>query len=97
MQLLNYSLFNDLGGFDSFNFKTTKDAWKFEKEFYKQDPKRIQSDGSYVWSNKDREHVQYYTNQKQTIKLVSDWITEEESEWLREMFSSPEMYIEREG
>ncbi len=88
---------NDLGGFDSFNFKTTKDAWKFEKEFYKQDPKRIQSDGSFVWSNKDREHVQYYTNRKQTIKLVSDWITEEESEWLREMFSSPEIYIEREG
>lgn len=98
--LCNFStlhFLNDLGGFDSFNFKTTKDAWKFEKEFYKQDPKRIQSDGSYVWSNKDREHVQYYTNQKQTIKLVSDWITEEESEWLREMFSSPEIYIEREG
>ena len=88
---------NDLGGFDSFNFKTTKDSWKFEKEYYKQDPKRIQADGSFVWSNKDRENVQYYTNQKQTIKLISDWITEAESEWLREMFSSPETYLERDG
>jgi len=88
---------NDLGGFDSFNFKTAKDKWNFDKEYYKQNPKRIQSDGSYVWSNKDREHVQYYTNQKQTVKLSSDWINEADSEWLREMFSSPEMYLQRDG
>ena len=85
---------NDLGGFDSFPFKVAKDSYTFEKEYYKQDPLRIQSDGTYVFSELDREVVQNYTNQKQKTRLVSDWISTEESEWLRELFSSPEIYLQ---
>ena len=29
--------------------------------------------------------------------MVSDWITDEESIWLRSMFSSPEIYLELDG
>ena len=85
---------NDLGGFDSFPFQVAKDSFTFEKEYYKQDPLRIQSDGTYVFSNMDREVVQNYTNQKQKTRLISNWITTEESEWLRELFSSPEIYLQ---
>ena len=85
---------NDLGGFDSFPFQVAKDSYTFEKEYYKQDPLRIQSDGTYVFSNLDREVVQNYTNQKQKTRLISNWITTEESEWLRELFSSPEIYLQ---
>ena len=85
---------NDLGGFDSFPFQVAKDSWTFEKDYYKQDPLRIQSDGTYVFSELDREVVQNYTNQKKKTRLVSNWITTEESEWLRELFSSPEIYLQ---
>lgn len=85
---------NDLGGFDSFPFQVAKDSWTFEKEYYKQDPLRIQSDGTYVFSELDREVVQNYTNQKKKTRLISNWITTEESEWLRELFSSPEIYLQ---
>jgi len=85
---------NDLGGFDSFPFMVAKDSYTFEKEYYKQDPLRIQSDGTYVFSDLDRELVQNYTNQKQKTKLISNWISTEESEWLRELFSSPEIYLQ---
>jgi len=85
---------NDLGGFDSFPFQVAKDSYTFEKEYYKQDPLRIQSDGTYVFSNLDREVVQNYTNQKQKTRLISNWITSVESEWLRELFSSPEIYLQ---
>jgi len=88
---------NDLGGFDSFPFQVAKDSYTFEKEYYKQDPLRIQSDGSYVFSNLDREVVQNYTNQKQKTRLISNWISSEESEWLRELFSSPEIYLQKDG
>jgi hypothetical protein len=85
---------NDLGGFDSFPFQVAKDSWTFEKEYYKQDPLRIQSDGTYVFSELDREVVQNYTNQKKKTRLISNWITSTESEWLRELFSSPEIYLQ---
>ena len=85
---------NDLGGFDSFPFQVAKDSWTFEKEYYKQDPLRIQSDGTYVFSDLDREVVQNYTNQKKKTRLISNWITSTESEWLRELFSSPEIYLQ---
>jgi len=88
---------NDLGGFDSFPFQVAKDSYTFEKEYYKQDPLRIQSDGTYVFSNLDREIVQNYTNQKQKTRLISNWISSEESEWLRELFSSPEIYLQKDG
>jgi len=89
---------NDLGGFDAFNFTAAKtNKYQFKKEYYKQQPNRLSAAGLYEYSSTDREWVQHYTNQKETVKLVSDWITDEESQWLRQLFSSPEMYLELDG
>ena len=89
---------NDLGGFDSFNFTAAnKTKFDFKKEFYKSQPNRLGSSGTYDYARTDREWIQHYTNQKQTLTLVSDWITDEESVWLRSMFSSPEIYLELDG
>ena len=96
-QSYNLHFLNDFGWFDYFRFITAKESFDFEKDNYKQDPLRLQSDGSYVWSTQDREVVQYQTTQKQKLKLFSDWITEEEAIWLREMVSSPEVYIDWNG
>jgi hypothetical protein len=86
---------NDLGGFDLFVFNASeKTNYKFEKEYYKKDANVLQSDGSIVFSQLDREWVNYFVKQTPTMKLTSDWISDEESLWLRQMFSSPEIYAQ---
>jgi hypothetical protein len=86
---------NDLGGFDLFVFNASeKTNYKFEKEYYKKDANVLQSDGSIVFSQLDREWVNYFVKQTPTMKLTSDWISDEESVWLRQMFSSPEIYAQ---
>ena len=47
-----------------------------------------------VYSMNEREKVTYYTKKSTTIKLMSDWITEAESNWLLELISSPEIYLQ---
>ena len=47
-----------------------------------------------VYSMNEREKVTYYTKKSETIKLMSDWITEAESNWLLELMSSPEIYLQ---
>jgi len=47
-----------------------------------------------VYSMNEREKVTYYTKTTPSLKLMSDWITEAESNWLLEMFSSPEIYLQ---
>lgn len=85
----------DLGGFESFVFNAAaKINWKFEKEYYKKDPNVLQSDGTIVYSQMDREWVNYYVSQVKSMRLVSDWISDEQSVWLRQMYSSPEIYAQ---
>jgi hypothetical protein len=47
-----------------------------------------------VYSMNEREKVTYYTKKSETIKLMSDWISEAESNWLLELMSSPEIYLQ---
>jgi hypothetical protein len=47
-----------------------------------------------VYSMDEREKVTYYTKNTPSLKLMSDWITEEESNWLLELMSSPEIYLQ---
>lgn len=86
---------NDLGGFDMFIFDASdKTSFKFEKKHYKKDPQELQSDGTIDYSQVNREWVNYYVKQIKTMKLTSDWITDDEAVWLRQMFSSPEIYAQ---
>jgi len=86
---------NDLGGFEWFIFDATdKTSFKFEKEYYKKDPQELQSDGSINYSQTNREWVNYYVKQIKTMKLTSDWISDEQATWLRQMYSSPEIYAQ---
>lgn len=85
---------NVLGGFDSFNFDfRVKKKFTSQKEFYKKNPKRLAADGSYNFSTIDREWEQYYTAETEEMTLTSDWITDNEAEWLREMYNSPVMFL----
>lgn len=88
---------NDLGGFDSFPFVTYQESYDIKREKYKQRPKRIQSDGSYTFTTYDRENVQYHTKRMKKAKVKSDFLSDEESIWLRQLVDSPEVYLEYGG
>ena len=96
---LNRLIFlNRLGGFDSFNFYgASQDMTDVEKKMYKKNPTRIDGSGNYTYSKADREKEQYYTKSSDKRKLVSDWITEEESNWLLELIESPVIYLQEDG
>jgi uncharacterized protein YnzC (UPF0291/DUF896 family) len=86
---------NDLGGFDMFIFDAAdKTAFKFEKKYYKKDPQELQAGGAINYSQVNREWVNYFVKQIKTMKLTSDWISDAEAVWLRQMYSSPEIYAQ---
>lgn len=86
---------SELGAIDSFDF--------IRKPHYTSTTKRdqyTQVTGTRVdnrtWTDAvtDRGDRVYNTQIEDTCALESDWITETEATWLREMFESPESYIE---
>lgn len=85
---------NNLGAFDSFTFylgdTSTTDI---ERKDMKVNVDTVEVN-DIVYSMNEREKVTYYTKKSETIKLMSDWITEAESNWLLELMSSPEIYLQ---
>lgn len=80
---------NRLGGFDSFSFiKGSQISDQINKANYKK-PKGDLYGTKFGYFISDRLTTQYQTEVKTTYQINSDWITDEESEWLRELLSSP--------
>ena len=85
---------NNLGAFDSFTFyKGDMSTTAIERKDMKVNVDNVVGTGI-VYSMNEREKVTYYTKKSETIKLMSDWITEAESNWLLELMSSPEIYLQ---
>ena len=85
---------NNLGGFDNFTFYLGDESTtKIEKKDMKVNVDTVVGT-DIVYSMNEREKVTYYTKKSETIKLMSDWISEEESNWLLELMSSPEIYLQ---
>ena len=104
-QMLHYSLDNDcnvdenfrfvwlnrLGGWDYFNFKLGgKQTINVERETYKKLLSRDYSVG-------DRGDTTYAQKSEEMWSVQSNWITEAESEWLRGMIESREVYHMKNG
>jgi len=86
---------NRLGGFDSFSFiKGSQISDQINKANYKK-PKGELTGSSFGYSISDRLTTQYQTEVKTTYQINSDWITDEESEWLRELLSSPIIFWQK--
>lgn len=80
---------NKLGGFDAFNFnKNTINAMEIERKQFKA-PLPI------GYSKQDRLKTNYNTTINDKITINSDWISEQESELLEELATSPVIYLER--
>lgn len=85
---------NKLGGFDAFNFtKVNKKTTDINRKTYKTTPSRVSGSG-YAYTYKDKANVTYYVSKKEKMKLVSDWLTDEEHEWLLELVASQDIYLE---
>ena len=85
---------NNLGAFDSFTFYLgDMSTTAIEKKDMKVNVDTVVGT-DIVYSMNEREKVTYYTKKSPSLKLMSDWISEEESNWLLELFSSPEIYLQ---
>ena len=85
---------NNLGAFDSFTFYLgDMSTTAIERKDMKVNVDTVVGT-DIVYSMNEREKVTYYTKNTPSLKLMSDWITEAESNWLLEMFSSPEIYLQ---
>lgn len=89
---------NKLGGYDTFAFRsfadksytvTTKDTFKKKLGEW--------NSTDYEYHPYQRATTQYNTIYKDKIIIKSDWITEDESEWLHELVTSPDVYMVIEG
>ena len=85
---------NNLGAFDNFTFYLGEESTtSIERKDMKVNVDTVVGT-DIVYSMNEREKVTYYTKKSETIKLMSDWISEEESNWLLELMSSPEIYLQ---
>jgi hypothetical protein len=85
---------NELGGFDSFVFDLVSHVdWSKETSQYK--AQAFERGANTITRNLTRhQRRSYNTTTHKSISLTSNWITETESVWLRELFDSPVIYIE---
>lgn len=90
---------NRLGGMDSFTFDmASQEDINIQREFYNRLMSRdyaYNSTKSYGYTT--REETQYHTQYKTAYSITSNWITEEESNMLAELMTSPNVYWEKDS
>lgn len=86
---------NRLGGYDSFDFMlVNKTSHGIERKTYEPFPGTL-DDTSWGYSLSSHEVRQYSTRVSERVRLTSDWITDAQSAWLKELIASPRIYWER--
>lgn len=92
-----YDLFwlNRLGGFDSFRFnRVSKKSYDITRQFYRQNPYTLNNNAvSWTYGTDSFSNTQYYQESKEKMTLFSNWITDTESTWLRQLVESPVVYM----
>lgn len=90
---------NRLGGMDSFTFDmASQEDINIEREFYNRLMSRdyaYNSTKSYGYTT--REETQYHTQYKTVYSVASNWISEDESNMLAELMTSPNVYWEKDA
>ena len=86
---------NRLGAYDFFDFElSARDSYSVERQTMKQVPDVVDSTGVVTYSKQDRQTLDYWVKEKRTTALTSNWISGEQSEWLKDMLSSQDIYLE---
>lgn len=86
---------NRLGGFDSFRFnKVSKTSHEITRKQYRQNPYQLDNTAvSWSYGTDAFSNTQFYTESKKKLTLFSDWITDSQSIWLRDLVESPVVFI----
>jgi hypothetical protein len=85
---------NVLGGIDSFYFTkvNTTTVTKTQSQ-YKKAPGQLHSNGTYTFETSSPQMVTYYTELQETHELNSDWLDDSTILWLKDLFSSPLVWM----
>ena len=84
---------NRMGAVESFRFnKVRRDNFSIDRRMFRQNPYTLDGQ-NYAYTNQSFNNSQYYTESQQRITLNSDFITEAESVWLRELVMSPRVWL----
>jgi hypothetical protein len=84
---------NRYGAVESFRFdRVRRDKFNVARKQYKSTPYTL-SGSSYTYGSDAKSKSNYDTEANQIITLNSNWITEEESTWLKELVMSPYVWL----
>jgi hypothetical protein len=89
---------NKFGGWETFNFfKVSKKSFDIERKSFKQLPYRV--DGSGVVSLKsgsimNQQSVVFDSKFTEKLKISTDFLTDEEYQWLSQLVTSPMVYLQ---
>ena len=86
---------NRLGGWDFYTFNLRSDKTiDINRNEYKRNLRSYDSaDGLYDYSMGDRGRRTYIVDASLTETCFSNWVRDEELEWLEELYTSPEVYL----
>ena len=86
---------NKLGGFDAYNFMSySKETTKITRKQYTKDETIISDSGGIEWYNVDNGRTDYLVKYRDKVKLKSDYLTDDEVTWLKELATTPQAYLE---
>lgn len=92
---------NQLGGYDTFTFRlVNKQESTGERKNYERSGWEFSSDAMSRYDAYNRMYAgarTYSVMQSVVFRLTSDWLTETDHNWLRELIMSPEVYLEKSG
>lgn len=92
-EVTRFKFMNNYGHYDYYTFTgAQKKNTSIKRNNYKQNNYQWSTSG-YSVNSRNRGNTQYETKLEDTFTVVSDWITEEQSAWLEQLITSPDVYI----
>ena len=85
---------NELGGFDAYTFEgRNRRKRNITRNSYLRTEPNVGASGL-TWKHEDNGKQDYYVKAGEQISLKSDYLDDNEWEWLRELVESPQVYLE---
>jgi hypothetical protein len=90
-----FHFLNKLGGWDSFTFiRADKKKLNITRSSYKTNQSDMLTSTTYGYTAKSPNMIDYNIKLTESIRVQSDWISESTCDWLSELYTSPQVYVE---
>lgn len=97
----NLHFLNRLGGYDTMKFAlVNKRQSSFEKKSFQKPQWQVESNVKVMADNYNRineTNTTFSVNHRNTLHLVSDWVSQQDSDWLQQLIASTSVYLESNG